>query len=122
MFEALWLVVAMAGSGFGAVVAGLASSRCPPGAGEGFVVGCVKVVPDARHGLRAVVVEDAVEQCALAAEGAVETALAQAGRRRDAIHAGPRVPGGPELVARGTQHATFVEFPGPSHESRILDS
>jgi hypothetical protein len=38
MFEALWLVVAMAGSGFGAVVAGLTSGRCPPGcAGTGVV-------------------------------------------------------------------------------------
>src|SRR3954454_3884619 len=85
----------------------------------GLAVGALELAARAVDRGGAVVVEDAHEQRVLVAEGAVQAALAEAGRGGDVVDLRARVAGRPEPVPRRAQDRAFVEAPRSRHESRI---
>src|SRR3569833_4582191 len=85
----------------------------------GLAVGALELAARTVNHRGAVVVEDAHEQGVLVAEGAVQAALAEAGRGGDVVDLRARVAGRPEPVPRRAQDRAFVEAPRSGHGARI---
>ena len=81
----------------------------------GPVVGPSERPPRRLGHLGAVPIENPQVELALVAEGAVEAALAQSGRRRDLVDAGAGEPGGPEPVTSAPKHRRLVKTAGSGH-------